>query len=171
MLFSRKQLNMKLKVFVLIFLFLGINASLAQTDGAHSDGLNWQESLETAKKIAQEEKKAILVFFTGSDWCGPCKMLVKDFFESEKFKILAEKELVLYEADFPRNRDLVTKEQEKSNKRLQQNFGVTGYPTVLIIDYKERNFGLRKGYGMIRETSYHFDFIDQSLNRFYKKNR
>ena len=46
----------------------------------------------------------MLIFFTGSDWCGPCKMLVEDFFESDKFKEIAEKEFVLYEADFPRNK-------------------------------------------------------------------
>ena len=162
---------MKLKVSVILVLFfLGFNYSRAQGEGTHADDLYWQESFELAKKVAQKEKKAILVFFTGSDWCGPCKMLVNDFFKSEKFKVLAESELILYKADFPRNRDLVTKEQEKTNKRLQQNFGITGYPTVLILDYKEKNYGLRKGYGMMRETSYHFDFIEQSLNRYHKKN-
>jgi thioredoxin-related protein len=162
---------MKLKILIVSFLFVGYNFCFAQSEVTHSEGLNWQQNFETAKKIAKKENKAILVFFTGSDWCGPCKMLVNDFFKSEKFKSLAKEELILYKADFPRNKDLVTKDQEKINKRLQLNFNITGYPTVLIIDYKEKNYGLRKGYGMMRETSYHFDLITQSLNRFHKKNR
>ena len=47
--------------------------------------VNWLTDFELAKKQAKEQKKPILMLFTGSDWCPPCKMLKKDFFNSDKF--------------------------------------------------------------------------------------
>ncbi|HIX19757.1 MAG TPA: thioredoxin family protein, partial [Candidatus Akkermansia intestinigallinarum] len=35
-------------------------------------GAEWLTDLEAAKKQAAAENKAILVDFTGSDWCGYC---------------------------------------------------------------------------------------------------
>lgn len=162
---------MKIKIITSILILFITQLCFSQNKSSRFNSLNWKESFKTAKEIAKIEKKPILVFFTGSDWCGPCKRLVSDFFETEEFKEIADKALILYEADFPRNKKLVTKNQVKDNRRLSNKFNVSGYPTVLIIDDKERNYGLLKGYGMLRENSYHFDFLEQSLNRFHKKNR
>jgi len=45
-----------------------------------NDKVNWQTDFDLAKKQAKEENKPILMLFTGSDWCPPCKMLKKRFF-------------------------------------------------------------------------------------------
>ena len=41
--------------------------------------VKWQDDYDKAVKKAKKQDKPILLFFTGSDWCGPCKMLVKIF--------------------------------------------------------------------------------------------
>lgn len=41
--------------------------------------LNWQTNVEVAKKSAEKNNKAILIYFTGSDWSSACKNLNKDF--------------------------------------------------------------------------------------------
>ena len=103
--------------------------------------LNWISSFAKAKEIAKKKKKPILVFFTGSDWCGPCKMLQEDFFHTDEFMKLADNSLVLYEADFPRRTDIITPQQKSQNFKLQGKFGVRGYPTIIFLDSKGNEIG------------------------------
>jgi len=61
----------------------------------------WEPDFEKAKKIALNEHKFILLNFSGSDWCGPCIMLRKDYIDSEAFQNIVKDNLVLVNADFP----------------------------------------------------------------------
>ena len=76
----------------------------------------------------------ILVEFTGSDWCPPCKALKKTVFNSDTFKKYAKSSLVLVELDFPRGKNLITKEQAAYNRTQAKKFSVRGYPTVILMD-------------------------------------
>jgi len=53
----------------------------AQADKAVVEDSKWLTNYETALKKASKQKKNILMFFTGSDWCPPCQMLKKDLFD------------------------------------------------------------------------------------------
>ncbi|UPT71140.1 MAG: thioredoxin family protein [Flavobacterium sp. JAD_PAG50586_2] len=66
----------------------------------------WEPSFENAKKTAKEKHELILLNFSGSDWCGPCIVTRKDFFESEVFTKMANENLVLVNADFPRKKKI-----------------------------------------------------------------
>lgn len=92
----------------------------------------WLTDFEAAKKQAAEQKKPILMFFTGSDWCGWCKKLHSDVLDKDEFQDFAKDGLVLLELDFPR-----TKEQsealKKQNAELGKKFKVSGYPTVVLL--------------------------------------
>ncbi len=125
--------------------------------------VKWQEDYDKAVKMAKKHKKPILLFFTGSDWCGPCKMLVADFFESKKFAKIAKENLVIYEADFPRNRDLLTQKQRKNNYYLSRMYDVSSYPTIVIIDKNGKELGRKKSYNLMRDPSYHFRFLKKVL--------
>ena len=127
--------------------------------------VNWEKSYSNAEKIAKKNNKSLLIFFTGSDWCGPCKMLVEDFFETEKFKNIADKDLVLYEANNPRNKDLVTGAQREDNLKLGTKFNVSSYPTIIVLSSKGKEIGRRKSYNMMRDPSYHFNFIEETLKK------
>jgi thioredoxin-related protein len=149
------------KLGFLIIIFLTYNIGFSQD---HSDDSIWEENYLEAASIAKKEHKKLLIFFTGSDWCGPCKKLVADFFDSDGFKKIAEEDLVLYEADFPRNKSLVTNEQWESNNRLSSKFKVNSFPTVLILDEKEKKIGQRKGYNM-EDPSYYFKFVKRNIKK------
>jgi len=151
----------------IIFLFFTTSLFVNAQDSFEpiEEKVSWEQSYESAKSISKAENKPILIFFTGSDWCGPCKKLVSDFFESDKFRGIAENEFVLYEADFPRNKSLVTKSQKKDNARLGSKYGVSSYPTLVVVNEKEKELGKIKGYNLMRETNYHFDFLDDVLNK------
>src|SRR3954470_8139378 len=96
----------------------------------------WLTKLDKAKAKAQKENKAVLLDFTGSDWCPPCMKLKKTVFDSSEFQKFAAKHLVLVEVDFPRGKKLkdLSEEQQMANKALAQQFDVDAFPTVILLD-------------------------------------
>ena len=119
-------------------------------------------SFKKAQKLASRKNKPLLVFFTGSDWCGPCKNLHKDFFETEKFKKIARKDFILYKADFPRRRDLISEEKKIENKKIQSEYGVKGYPTILVLSSYGIELGRQVGYFM-HDPEPHFKLLEKTL--------
>ena len=105
----------------------------------------WSTTYKEALQQAKEEKKPVLVYFKGSDWCAPCKKLDTALFSTDKFKNLAKKNFVLYEADIPYNKDLVEKEKLKTNLKLVKKFKVKSYPTLVFINRRQKVLGVKKG--------------------------
>ena len=117
-------------LFVLfIFLFTACNNGQSATP----DGLTWENNLEKAIDQAKKENKAVLVNFTGSDWCIWCKRLSSEVFQQKAFKEYADKSLVLVMLDFPRDKEQ-TPETQNYNRILAQKYGIQGFPTILIFD-------------------------------------
>jgi len=127
-----------MKKLILPLLFLATVTARAE--------LNWLTDLDTAKAQAVKENKPVLVDFTGSDWCPPCKALHKNVFESAEFAAVAPK-YVLVELDFPRKTPQAP-ELKAKNAALSKQFGISGFPTVLLIDAKSGDvFGKTVGFG------------------------
>ena len=106
----------------------------------------WLTDLDAAKAQGVKENKPVLVDFTGSDWCPPCKALHKNVFESKEFAAVASK-YVLVELDYPRNKPQAP-ELKAKNAELSKKFGISGFPTVLLIDAKSGEvFGKTVGFG------------------------
>ena len=122
-----KQLS---SLFVLfLFLFTSCN------NGQASDNLKWETNLEQAIAQAKKENKAVLVNFTGSDWCIWCKRLSSEVFSQKEFEDYARKNLVLVKLDFPRNIEQ-TQATKYYNNSLAQKYGIQGFPTILILNSK-----------------------------------
>lgn len=64
----------------------------------------WQPDFITAQKVAKEKHRLILLNFSGSDWCLPCMRMRKNIFDNPSFITMADTCLVLYNADFPRQK-------------------------------------------------------------------
>ncbi len=96
----------------------------------------WHNDLAEAKQTAQKEHKHILLNFSGSDWCGPCIRLHNEIFESEVFKKMADTELVLVNADFPRKKknQLPSNQQEMNNAMADQYNSQGKFPYTLLLD-------------------------------------
>ena len=97
---------------------------------------NWYHNLNDAEKIAEKEHKYILLNFSGSDWCGPCMRMRSEFFESEVFKQMADTELVMVNADFPRNKkNQLPAEQQKLNDEMADKYNSRGkFPYTLLLN-------------------------------------
>ncbi len=109
-------------------------------------GPKWYTDLDEAKAVAAKENKPLLVDFTGSDWCGYCIKLHAEVFDKPEFEEFA-KNYVLVELDFPSKKPQPPEEKAK-NKATQAKFGVSGFPTVLLLDAKTGEaYGRQSGYG------------------------
>jgi len=93
----------------------------------------WTMDFEAAKALAKEKKLTILMNFTGSDWCGWCKLMDKNVFSKDDWKLYAKDKLVLVFIDFPKDKTLVPEKRAEANKALSEKFEVQGYPTYILL--------------------------------------
>ena len=96
----------------------------------------WLDDYDAALKKAAAENKHIVVDFSGSDWCGWCKRLDREVFDTEVFRNGAKDKYVLLMIDSPSDKSLLTKKAAEQNPRLVEKFGVRGFPTVVVLDPK-----------------------------------
>jgi thiol-disulfide isomerase/thioredoxin len=92
----------------------------------------WLTDLDEGIKVAKAEKKAILVDFTGSDWCGWCIRLKKEVFDQKEFAA-ATKDFVLVELDYPQKKKQPAEEKAK-NKVWAEKFAIERFPTIMLLD-------------------------------------
>lgn len=104
----------------------------------------WLTDFKKAKKTAVEQKRPILADFTGSDWCGWCIKLDQEVFSQKEFQDYAKDNLVLFMADFPRQKTLPDAER-KQNETLSKKYKIQGFPTIILLDEKG---------GVIAKTGY-----------------
>jgi protein disulfide-isomerase len=130
----------------------GLLAGLVAFSLAAAEG-EWLTDLAKAKAKAKEEKKLVLLDFTGSDWCPPCKALHKNVLTSKEFSDFAKDNLVLVEVDFPRSKKQ-SAELKKANKALQEQFSVTGYPTIVVLDPDGKELSKNVGYSGASSAEY-----------------
>jgi thioredoxin-related protein len=98
--------------------------------------ITWQPDIETAKQIAKEKHRLILVNFSGSDWCGPCMRMKTEIFENAEFTAMADTTLAMVNADFPRNKkNQLDKQITKQNEDLADKYNPEGkFPFTLLLD-------------------------------------
>jgi len=125
--------------------------------------LTWMPTYKQALNKSRKEKKPVLIYFTGSDWCGPCKILDKTLFHTEKFKAIADKDLILLEVDIPRRIDLLSAKQMRHNKNIQEIYNVRSFPTVMIVNYKGKKIAEKKGYIL---TEYYYPFLRLHIEKY-----
>jgi len=134
------------KISLLLFLFT-IGTVQAQ---------EWVYSLTEAQAIAAKENKHVLLVFSGSDWCAPCRKLEKNIWTSSEFQNLSKNSLVLLQADFPRRRkNKLSKEQQAKNNALAATYNTKGhFPLVVVLNKNGRAIG-SLGYENISPKDYY----------------
>lgn len=110
------------KILISLLLLVGSFAVQAQE-------LKWETDINKAITVSNKTKKPMLLFFTGSDWCGWCIRLQKEVLKTPEFAKWAKENVVLVELDYPR-RTPQTDAIKNQNNGLQQTFGIQGFPTV-----------------------------------------
>lgn len=106
----------------------------------------WLVWYKDALAQSEETGKPILVNFTGSDWCPPCKALKKDVYSKDAFKAWAAENVILLELDYPRQKPQSDKMKEQ-NRQLAQAYKIRGFPTAMVIDAEGKELERFVGHG------------------------
>ena len=105
----------------------------------------WMTDLEAAKAKAAAENKAVLVDFTGSDWCGWCIRLRQQVLDTPAFEQYAKDKFVLMEVDLPQNPKFDPALRAR-NEQIAQQYAVSGFPTVMVLSPKGEVVGGFNGF-------------------------
>lgn len=106
----------------------------------------WVADFDEGVRLAKEQGKDLFVDFTGSDWCGWCIRLDKEVFAHEEWVKAATAEYVLVKLDYPRGDEAKAKvPNPERNQELVGEYGIQGYPTILMMTVDGEVFG-RTGY-------------------------
>jgi thiol-disulfide isomerase/thioredoxin len=109
----------------------------------HSD---WNNIL---KKAAEEQKLIFVDCYT--TWCGPCKMMAKKTFTQEEVGNFFNKNFINVKLDM----------EKEPGLSLKTTFGVTAYPTLLVIDAKQNI--IHKSVGALQKEAL-LKFANEALN-------
>jgi thiol-disulfide isomerase/thioredoxin len=111
----------------------------------HASDLTWSTDFNQALAQARADGKMVLLDFTGSDWCPWCIKFDHEVLASDPFATYARNKLELVLVDFPR-----TKPQDdalkQANRALANQYHVTGYPTLVLVNYTGNELGRQGGY-------------------------
>ncbi|MCB0822892.1 MAG: thioredoxin family protein [Bacteroidales bacterium] len=124
---------------------------------------DWQTDFETAKSLAAEQDKPIILVFQGSDWCAPCIKLEKEIWSSEDFIAYSKEHYIMLKADFPRKRqNSLSAEQQEKNNALAEKYNKEGYfPLVVVLDKEGKVLGTT-GYKKLTPSEY-IEFLNSFI--------
>ncbi|WP_116772229.1 thioredoxin family protein [Maribacter litoralis] len=146
----------------LFLLFMIPFLATAQAEITTVNDSKWITNYETAISKAKKQKKNVLVYFTGSDWCPPCKMLKTDLFDTNEFQELSDNYILLY-IDVPRNKDLLSAKQLAHNKDLLTKLNKKKvFPLFKVLDYKGKELDALSGYSMNGVIDSHLRLLEKN---------
>ena len=106
---------------------------------------DWTTDYRAALKQAQAQNKLVLLDFTGSDWCGYCKLLDKEVLSRSAFQRYADRNYILVTVDFPHAKQLPA-DLKRQNDALNKRFKIVGFPTLIVLNAKGGELGRSVGY-------------------------
>jgi rhodanese-related sulfurtransferase len=111
-----------------VFLFIAFVQSIPAAE------LAWSPDLAKAQSQASTEKKKVLLFFHGSDWCPNCIQMQHELIESPEFTSYADGALILVDIDFPEHGQQ-SDELKKANLALKEKFNIgENFPTLVLLN-------------------------------------
>jgi len=101
----------------------------------------WTQDYDAALKLAATKQLPVLLNFTGSDWCGWCKLMDRQVFSMPEWHDYATNNLILVAIDFPQNKALVPQEYVQRNEKLSKHHGIQGFPTYILLNAEGQKIG------------------------------
>lgn len=121
----------------------------------------WLVDFKAAKEQAAKEGKDILMEFTGSDWCPPCKALQEKVLSKDVFRDKMPEKYVLLKLDSPRDKSKQTPEEIEQYKQLSVEYKISGVPTIILVDAQGRPFSKTVGFGGGEAEQYVAEMIEK----------
>ena len=111
----------------------------------HASDLNWSTDFSRTLAQARADGKMVLLDFTGSDWCPWCIKFDHEVLETDQFATYARNKLELVLVDFLRTRPQ-DDALKQANRALADQYHVTGYPTLVLVNSAGNELGRQVGY-------------------------
>lgn len=92
---------------------------------APSNDITWTNNLESAQKLATNNDKNIMIFFT-ADWCSPCRIMKRQVFADNEVMKAIDSNIVPVEIDI----------DDPNNQELVKRYQAYATPTTIFIDSK-----------------------------------
>lgn len=92
----------------------------------------WTSDAPAAQELSKTSGKPLFIQFTGSDWCGWCKLMDGKVFSTQEWADYAKDGLVLLYVDFPRGK-AQSQALKEQNDKLAEQYGIGGFPTYVIL--------------------------------------
>lgn len=133
---------MKINNYILTFTLLFLFTTLSPPQLAANQGneIHWMTNYEKAKELSIETQRPMVLFFTGTDWCGWCNKLEREVFDTPEFMGMINNKLIFVKLDFPMKSKL-DPATTRQNELLQKQFSVRSYPTVIILGPDQQPIG------------------------------
>lgn len=135
------MLKKTLSILSILTLFLNCSAAEEKEADDHKPALEgavpgkWTQDYDAALKVAAEKNLPLMLNFTGSDWCGWCKIMDRNVFADHKeWGAYAKDNLMLVTLDFPEDKTIVPAKWVSRNNELKGKFAVRGYPTYIVLE-------------------------------------
>ena len=96
----------------------------------------WSHDWEAVTAAAKANGELVFANFTGSDWCGWCRLMDRKVFSTDEWKAWAKESGVHFAwVDFPEDVSLLPDgETAERNEELSEKYGVEGFPTYFLLD-------------------------------------
>ncbi|MDE0821631.1 MAG: thioredoxin-like domain-containing protein [Opitutales bacterium] len=122
----------------------------------------WVLSYKEARNRARKEGMSILMEFTGSDWCPPCKALHKNVLVKDAFVKEMPKKFVLLKLDNPRDKSKQTPEEIEQYKEMSARYKITGVPSIILADKAGKPYHKQSGYSNQAAEDWVKDIVSKS---------
>lgn len=123
-----------------------------------------QDDEMQARAQAAEEKRAVMLHFTGTDWCTACIHQKTRIFDSAEFEEALGGSLVLSEVDFPRTpelREKISDEEWERREDMLAAYSLEALPAVVLTDEQGLPFGIIRG--TRREAQEYIELVRRAL--------
>jgi protein disulfide-isomerase len=121
-----------------VLLCVGLGAArppMPKPAETQSGGIAWMTNYGDAVDKAKKAELPILLYFTGSDWCQWCQKMDSTILSDPSFVEKVRGHFVFVKLDFPMKSEQ-NENVAKTNARLQEQFQVKGFPTIVIVNAK-----------------------------------
>ena len=116
-------------------------SAFAEVPSSGAKAGEWTQDLDAALDLAKTKHLPVMLKFTGSDWCGWCKIMEKNVFTTKDFEKWASGRVVLVTIDQPQNKELVPERFQSRNKELFSKYGIRGVPCYVVQDSEGKELG------------------------------
>jgi protein disulfide-isomerase len=90
---------------------------------APSNTITWESNIESAKKLANNSDKNIMIFYT-AEWCSPCRIMKRQVFADNEVKKAIDAKVVPVEINI----------NDPNNEQLVKQYNIGATPTTIFIN-------------------------------------